>query len=142
MRENQSIVYIVADEMIEEFLLEDWAEDIAELELVQAKMENVWKDLPGHIQKEIYHHQKANIILRLCEMVYFGILNEFVGKIWLEGLVQAVIKEERNEETMLDEEIFLVKDPNYQVEDPRDGEEKVSLLYIVILAKWTIHMYK
>lgn len=121
MKENQSIVYIVADEVIEEFLLEDWAEDIAELELVQAKMENVWKDLPGHIQKEIYHHQKHNIILRLCEMIYFGILNEFVGKIWLEGLVASEVKEERNEDKMLDEEIFLLKDPNYQVEDPRKG---------------------
>ncbi|OMJ94441.1 hypothetical protein SteCoe_2339 [Stentor coeruleus] len=121
MKENQSIVYIVADKIIEEFLIEDWAEDVAELELVQAKMENVWKDLPGHIQKEIYHHQKENIILRLCEMVYFGILNEFVGKIWLEGLVGSVIKEERNEEKILDEDIFLLKDPNYQVEEPRKG---------------------
>jgi hypothetical protein len=121
IEENQSIVYIVVDEVIEEFLLEDWVEDLAEVELVQEKMENVWKDLPGHIQKEIYHHRKGDIMNRICEMIYFNILNDFVGKIWTEGLVQSVIREERDENPLLDEDIFLLKDPNYQFEDFRKG---------------------
>ncbi|OMJ70658.1 hypothetical protein SteCoe_31318 [Stentor coeruleus] len=127
IEENQSIVYIVVDEVIEEFLLEDWVEDLAEVELVQEKMENVWKDLPGHIQKEIYHYRKGDIMNRICEMIYFNILNDFVGKIWIEGLVQSFIKEERDESPLQDEDIFLLKDPNYQLEDLRKG----SILRII-----------
>ena len=39
--ENQKIVFIATDELIEEFFLEEWIEEMAEIELVQEKMENV-----------------------------------------------------------------------------------------------------
>jgi hypothetical protein len=119
MKENQSIVFIVADEIIEEFIQGEWIEDIAEIELVQEKMENAWKDMPGHIQREIYLHQKKNIIERLNEMVYFDILNDFVGKLWLEGLVKSTIKEASGDGEIPNDEIFVLKDPNVVIEDSK-----------------------
>lgn len=117
--ENLSIVAIVADILIEEFFNEEWVEEIAEVELVQGKMENVWKDLPPHIQKEIFLPQKAIILERVYEMVYFGILNEFVGSLWLDGLVNSVCAEEKGLSELADEEIFVLKDPNAVIEEPK-----------------------
>ena len=127
--ENLSIVAIVADILIEEFLTEDWVEELAEVELVQEKMENVWKDMPSHIQKEIYLHQKPKILYRIYEMVYFGMLNEFVGKLWLENLATSVYMSESGREEMSDDDIFVLRDPNVIV------EEKKPQLFRVIRKK-------
>ena len=127
--ENLSIVAIVADILIEEFLTEDWVEELAEVELVQEKMENVWKDMPSHIQKEIYLHQKPKILYRIYEMVYFGMLNEFVGKLWLENLATSVYMSESGREEMSDDDIFVLRDPNAIV------EEKKPQLFRVIRKK-------
>lgn len=118
-QENMKIVFFVAENIMEEFINSEWSEDIAEVEIINSKMESAWIGLPGHIQREIYWHQKANIILRVSEMVYFSILNDFVGNIWLEGTIMNILNELRGKETQSDEEIFLLKDPNLPVEDTK-----------------------
>ena len=74
--------------------------------------------MPSHIQKEIYLHQKNRILRRIEENIYFAILNDFVGNIWIENLCMSVYKEYKGEQELNDEEIFILKDPNY-VKDER-----------------------
>ena len=116
-KENLSIVFIVADKLLDEFFNQEWVEELAEIELVDLKMEKAWKDLPGHIQKEIYFHQRGRINEKINEMVYFGILNDFVGKIWLENFLNNELKILKGEEQANDEDIFVLKDPNVVVDD-------------------------
>ena len=73
--------------------------------------------MPGHIQKEIYFHQRGRINEKINEMVYFGILNDFVGKIWLENFLNNELKILKGEEQANDEDIFVLKDPNVVVDD-------------------------
>jgi len=118
-QENLKIVFFVAENIMEEFISSEWSEDIAEVELINSKMESAWIGLPGHIQREIYWHQKANIIERVGEMVYFSVLNDFVGNIWLEGTVINILNEIRGKDLVPDEEVFVLKDPNLPVEDTK-----------------------
>jgi hypothetical protein len=105
--ENMKIVFIVAEKVLEEFIQSDLVEDLAEIELIDSKMEFAWVGLPGHIQREIYLKQKQRIVTRLGESVYFQMLNDFVADLWLEGLVQSFL----NLNDAGDEEIFMLKDP-------------------------------
>lgn len=118
-QENMKIVYIVSGNILDEFLNSEWSEEIAEVELINAKMEFAWIGLPSHIQREIYWHQKANIILRVSEMVYFSILNDFVGNIWLEGALTNILNELQGKDLLPDNDIFLLKDPSIPQEDPK-----------------------
>lgn len=118
MKENLSIVYVVVDQLLEQFLLEDWLEEIAEVEIVQEKMEKLWKDFPAHLQKEIYLSQSNMVLGRVYEMIYFGILNDFIGGFWLQNLVSSVYKACKGQEETNDEEIFVLKDPTV-VYDPK-----------------------
>ena len=62
-------------------------------------------------------------------MVYFGMLNEFVGKLWLENLATSVYMSESGREEMSDDDIFVLRDPNAIV------EEKKPQLFRVIRKK-------
>ena len=113
--ENMKIVTIVAGEVMEEFINSEFVEDLAELELINAKMEAAWIGLPPHIQREIYVHQKKAIVARLAEMVYFDMLNGFVAGLWVDALARAW-QDGREAE---DDEL-CIKDPNWTQND--DGK--------------------
>ena len=118
--ENMKIVTIVADKLMEEFINSEFIEDLAELELINAKMECAWIGLPPHIQREIYAHQKKAIIGRLAEMVYFDVLNGFVAGFWIDALVRGWC-----EGREIEDDELCIKDPNWT---PSEDSKRIGIM--------------
>lgn len=115
--QNVDIVHLALSEMMSDFLELEWLEEFAEEELVQYKIDEVRKDLPVHLQREIFNRDKHIIYSRVAELVYFGILNDFVGGFWTIGITKSAVQEELSNSELSIEDIFILKDPTIKVEE-------------------------
>lgn len=85
---NKEIVKIVGNHLVDCLIEEEWVEVLAEDEINSLRLEHIWKFFPPNLQKDISKAQAPKIIERIADHVYFDILNEIVGGIWVEGIVR------------------------------------------------------
>lgn len=109
INQNEKIVVIAFDDILTSFVDSEWLEELAEEELVMVKIEEVRKTLPAHVQKEIFLRDKKIIYEKVAELLYFDILNEYVGGVWTNGLVKSIFNRQSNDSELSDSEIFLTR---------------------------------
>ena len=111
-KENEIIAEQLADEVFEEFLHLDWAEELCEEELGMQKLDEVRPGLPSEVQAEIYEYDKQTILTRLTEEVYFDIIRSYVGGYWLENLTWHWLSRARGRPGKTFEDLFVLHSTN------------------------------
>jgi len=125
--QNSRIVVIVLEELVDCFLKKDWLEELVEEELTCFRIDESRKDLPAPIQREIFVLEKDRIFFRVAEWVWFDIVKDFPGRLWLEALVSSVLNQEKGLEC---EETFVLADPEVEIEETkRSKSTRSNLLY-------------
>ncbi|CAG9317382.1 unnamed protein product [Blepharisma stoltei] len=128
--QNKDIVQDIHKDLINDFVTLEWIEELAEEELVQYKIDEVRKELPVHLQREIFVRDKDIIYNRLAEIVYFGILNDFVGNLWTPGIIISAVEEEKGNQEIDINEIFVLRDPSVVIEEVKKSQtNKINSVY-------------
>lgn len=94
---NKEIVNIVGNHLIDCLIGEEWVEILAEDEINNIRLEQIWRYFPPNLQKDINKAQAPKIIERIADHLYFDILNEIVGGVWVEGIVMHCLNEDEEE---------------------------------------------
>jgi hypothetical protein len=94
---NREIVDQVGNHLVDCLVEEEWVEVLAEDEINSQRMEQIWKSLPPKLQKEVQKSQFPRFVEIISEYVYFDILNEVVGGVWVEGVVRMCLGEKNGE---------------------------------------------
>lgn len=121
---NDRITHLIYKELVESMVNEEWAEILVENEIAESKLDRVREQLPYTVQREILKQEAPKFNLRVYEMLYFDILNRFVGEIWLGNIAKSAGSETKGEEEMSIEEMFPLRDPDIPIEDPSASKNK------------------
>lgn len=89
-------------DIMEILVKEDWLEILAEDQLSYSRLDEMWKILPPLVQSTIYKTERPKIIMRITEDIYFGILNEVVGNLWVGSIVNYVIGDTKGGDDILE----------------------------------------
>ena len=79
---------LIIDSLVECILKEDWLELIVEDELICAKLNENYKLMPAKIQKELAFISRKSNPEYIIEELYFDMINDYVGNIWIENIVR------------------------------------------------------
>ncbi|CAG9316386.1 unnamed protein product [Blepharisma stoltei] len=129
INQNQKIVVIVYDEVLNDFLNLDWLEELIEEEVVMMKIDDVRKTLPINIQKEIFIRDKKMIFAKVAELIYFDILNDYIGGVWTYGIVRSVFHKNPAETELSDSEIFPTNTKSLSIRNPRRYQTLINSPY-------------
>ena len=94
---NKEIIIIMGNHLIDCLIEEEWVEILAEDEINSLRLEQIWKILPQNLQKEMYKSHFEKIVENLGEQLYFDILNEIVGGLWVDCIANFCLKNEAEE---------------------------------------------
>ncbi|OMJ81299.1 hypothetical protein SteCoe_18293 [Stentor coeruleus] len=94
---NKEIVNIVGNHLVDCLIEEEWVEILAEDEINSIRLEQIWRYFPANLQKDINKAQAPKIIERIADHLYFDILNEIVGGVWVEGIVMHCLNGDEDE---------------------------------------------
>ena len=121
---NDNITQLIYKELVESMVNEEWAEILVENEIGESKLDRVREQLPYSVQREIIRQESSRFNQRIYEMLYFDILNRFVGEIWLGNMIKSSMQEMRGLSEASIEEMFPLKDPDIPIEDPAAAKNK------------------
>ena len=94
---NTEIINTVCNHLVDCLIEEEWVEVLAEDEINNLRLEHIWIFFPPNLQKEINKSQFHQIVDRISEGLYFDILNEIVGGVWVESIIWYCINNETEE---------------------------------------------
>ena len=91
---TEQTTHMVFESILVDLAEGDWLEVLAENQLNSEKLEKTWKLLPARAQTQLFKTEKNKFLSKITKNIYFDILNDFVGQVWLENLVKAFVQEE------------------------------------------------